>query len=245
MKFVYKFVAVYLLFTVLTATQSAGVAIQHFPKITNAHYMFGSADIYLVQHRGGDSSFCDASVKIVKGGKVLYEKEYNKIEPLGGAYGLFVPTEQPSDKYFIINKIGDYDGRTLLIEKNGNLTDLPGGLCFITNDKKYLFVEHDQDCCGGLQVFDIMQGKVVFCDPPDVKSRSKYRDFESIDYCQKDSSVYIIFNYGDVLKKTFRYDFKTHTLIGDEAISFTHGEVNAMFSTAEDAEHCSCSPKVK
>jgi hypothetical protein len=46
---------------------------------------------------------------------------FDALNPVGSAYGLFVPREQPSNEFFVVLKVGDYDGRTLLIRRNGRI----------------------------------------------------------------------------------------------------------------------------
>ena len=70
---------------------------------------------------------------------------YADIEPVGFSFGIFVPKRQPLEGYFIAVKEGDYDGRLLLVGKNGTVTDFPGGFYFVTADKRFLVGEYATD----------------------------------------------------------------------------------------------------
>jgi hypothetical protein len=211
---------------------------------TKSHYKFGKVDIYLEQNKGIYPTYCNAWLKIEKNGKILHERKYIKIEPLGGGYGLFLPSKQPSQKYFLVNKKGDYNGRSLLIDQDGNLTDLPGGLYFITDYNRYLFIEHEVDCCGELRVFDLELGKVVFCISPEKNANSEVGFYESITYYKKDNNVFVIFSYnGDTGNKIFKYNYDTNTLVRDEIIKPNSNEIINLYSPLEIANNCSCLPE--
>ena len=62
--------------------------------------------------------------------------------------------------YFVAVKEGDYDGRLLLIGKDGSLADLPGGFYFATDDKRHLIGLHATDS-SSLVVIDVAKRRVV------------------------------------------------------------------------------------
>ncbi len=214
-------------------------------KSTESKYKFGDVEIFLKQIKGEYPTYCSASIEIKKDGKVLQERKYRNIEPLGGAYGLFVPFEQPSKKYFMVIKHGDYDGRNLLIDKKGGLIDLPGGLFFMTKNKRYLFVEHEQDCCGSLLVFDLEQEKIIFSDRENENAVSNYGDFESIEYLEQNKNVYVIFNYSDVKSEVYKYDFEKNDLVIANKININLRNTVNLYSQVEITEDCSCEQKKK
>jgi hypothetical protein len=236
-----------ILFTIINI-QIVASQIEHYKSdsstATKSHYKFGNVDIFLEQVKGKYPTFCNAWLKIEKAGKIIHKRKYIKIESLGGGYGLFVPSKQPSQKYFLVNKSGDYNGRSLLIDKEGNLIDLPGGLYFITDDSRYLFIEHEKDCCGALRVFDLELGKVVFSVSPEQSVKSDVGLYQSITYYKKDYKVYIIFSYnGDDSNKIFKYNFDTNTIERDKTIKPQSNEIINLFSSLEKLDDCNCSPK--
>jgi hypothetical protein len=54
-----------------------------------------------------------------KGGQLLKRFYYRDINPGGSSFGLFLPKQQPSSDDFVAVKEGDYDGRLLLVDKDG------------------------------------------------------------------------------------------------------------------------------
>ena len=118
--------------------------------------------------------YCRAWVDILKGEQLVKRFYYDDIEPVGFSFGAFVPRHQPVPDYFMV-KEGDYDGRLLLIDKDGGVVDLPGGFHFVTSDKKFLVSEHSSDE-PGLTVFDLATHRIIL-QPKDVPEiGSWYRD---------------------------------------------------------------------
>lgn len=105
--------------------------------------------------------YCRTWMKIKKESKIIENLYFPDLEPVGGQYGLFIPKNQPSPKFFFIIINNDYDGRLLIINKEGKITETVGGYYFISNDKKYLFSEYYSDI-GGLAVIDLKNGNIVY-----------------------------------------------------------------------------------
>ncbi len=59
-------------------------------------------------------------------------------------------------------KVGDYDGRLLLVRNDGAYWNLPGGSFFLSKNNQQLFSVHDCDAKTGLTVFDLKNGSVVY-----------------------------------------------------------------------------------
>jgi hypothetical protein len=104
---------------------------------------------------------CRAWLDIEKSNKSIFSKFFDDIDPVGSSYGLLVPKVQSRSSYLAIVKNGDYDGRLFLVRKDGKVIDLIGGFYFLTKDKRYLFSDYASDT-GGLAVFDLITGKVLF-----------------------------------------------------------------------------------
>jgi hypothetical protein len=133
-------------------------------KTTRTVYPFAGLQVEITQKKPlqrGSDQYCRAEVRVVKGGSVIAHRLFPNFEPNGDTYGLFVPKMQPSSDYFLIVKRGDYDGRTLLIDKNGQLKDLPGGTFWVVPDKGLLFSNSVQDSDQGPVIFDLRSGAVV------------------------------------------------------------------------------------
>jgi hypothetical protein len=133
-------------------------------KTTRWVYPFGGMKIDIVQTKplqSQSNQYCRAEIQISKDGSALSHRLFPNIDPNGDTYGLFVPEKQPSSDYFVIVKRGDYDGRTLIIDKKGHLQDLPGGAFSVIPDKGLLFSDVIQDSNLGPIVFDLRSGAVI------------------------------------------------------------------------------------
>jgi len=147
-------------------------------QVTKNDYALGEITVRVIDVKNlgyvNPPRYCRAWVDVLKGEKLLKHFYYDDIEPVGGEFGAFVPKDQPPD-YFTVVKGGDYDGRLLLIDKDGVVVDLPGGFYFVTDDKKFLISEYSSDE-PGLTVFDLASHRIVL-QPKDVPEiGSWYRD---------------------------------------------------------------------
>ncbi len=100
-------------------------------------------------------------MEVRSGGSILHQVYFRDIDAVGGSYGIFLPQNQPFKDFFIAKKEGDYDGRLLMVDKEGSLFNFPGGSYFITADKKFIIGGHEVDDGASLIVIDVVQRKVV------------------------------------------------------------------------------------
>ncbi len=136
-------------------------------EVSRGQFQNGNVSIFLVEAKRISEKYeeppyiCRAWLEVKKGSRSLYQQYFEDIDAVGFSYGLFVPIEQPPSPYFAVVKNGDYDGRLYLVNKEGKVSNLIGGYYFISKDRKYLFSEYASDDIG-LEVFDLMNGQVVF-----------------------------------------------------------------------------------
>jgi hypothetical protein len=138
-------------------------------QVTEGRYPLGDVTVRIVQARRKDPpghasppSFCRAWLEVRSKGARLKRLYYDDIEGLGGNFGIFVPARQPLTDYFVALKEGDYDGRLLLVARDGSLANLPGGVYFLTDDKRFIVGEHVMDS-SSLTVVDVA-GRTVVID---------------------------------------------------------------------------------
>ena len=80
-------------------------------------------------------------------------KYYPDINSLGGYGGLiYAPVPSYSD-YLFFTKNGDYDGRAIIVRKDGNVADIEGGMFLLHGS--YFISEVRQGCCGEPLVWDL------------------------------------------------------------------------------------------
>lgn len=134
-------------------------------QVTEGRFALGDVTVRIVQAKkttydSSPPSACRAWFEVRKEGHLLKRLYYDDIEALGGWYGIFVPKRQPLPDYFVAVKRGDYDGRLLLVARDGSLADLPGGDFFLTADKRFIVGEHEMDT-DVLVVADLAQRQIV------------------------------------------------------------------------------------
>jgi len=107
--------------------------------------------------------YCRAWLSVTLGNKIIQQIYYPSIDPVGSCGGLFIPDKQPVKDYFIISKLGDYDGKIFILDKNGKFTEKSGGPFSISKDHHYLFSNFYSDL-SGLTVYDLRKKLVLFSD---------------------------------------------------------------------------------
>jgi hypothetical protein len=146
---------------------------------------------------------CRAWVEVFKGNQLLKRFYYDDIEPVGFSFGAFVPQQQTVPDYFMVVKEGDYDGRLLLIDKDGGVVDLPGGFYFVTADRKYVISEYaSDDSEPALTVFDVVNHRIVL----------QPKDAPEIGSWYRDDSGYFFTEYGKS-GHAQRLDLENHRLV--------------------------------
>jgi len=117
--------------------------------VSRRSYSHGEVTVQVIQAKAKEHikepRYCRAWFEIRKGPSLLKRLYYDDMEPVGFSYGIFVPREQPLSDYFVAVKEGDYDGRLLLVDKDGHVTNLPGGFYFLTADKRFLVGDYASD----------------------------------------------------------------------------------------------------
>ena len=104
---------------------------------------------------------CAAWLRVWKDQVEVERIVYKNIEPVGSSYGIFVPEEQPGRDFFVAVKLGDYDGDTIVIDRQGVLRIHHGGQYFRTKDTRYLIMILDSDLWG-LEVMNLQTGAVTY-----------------------------------------------------------------------------------
>jgi hypothetical protein len=95
-------------------------------------------------------------------GKKPIRKYYPDIEGLGGPAGVYVryvPVPLMPDLRFFV-KDGDYDGRTIIVTKDGRVADLDGGGFLIY--QHFLISRTGADCCGEPLIWNLKVWKEVY-----------------------------------------------------------------------------------
>jgi len=130
--------------------------------LPNSQVAVEALQVKRLNEKHSNPRYCRAWVTISKNGKKIGSEYFEDINGLGGACGLYFPNKPISANYLGIVKLGDYDGRLLLVNKDGRFWNIPGGSFFTSKDKKLLFSTHECDASAGIAVFDLQKGTTVF-----------------------------------------------------------------------------------
>ncbi len=172
--------------------------------ITSKQYSHGDITIRLTQvlNISSYSPFiCRAWLNIEQKGRIIRQYYLNSIEPVGSYFGIFVPNALPTNNYFAVVKHGDYDGRLILIDKSGKMSQYMAGSYLVTKKKDYLFSEYYSDMTG-IEVVDLHNGRSVF-QSNDLPSITKW-------YCNNtnDNEKYF-FTSDDVVDSIYVFNNKS------------------------------------
>ncbi|WP_041855300.1 hypothetical protein [Candidatus Korobacter versatilis] len=132
--------------------------------VTRREFPLESASVRVIQARArnfvGAPADCNAFIEVRRDEAVVTRLSFLAIDPGGFSFGLFLPLRQPIPDALVIMKEGDYDGRMIVISGDGKVANLPGGLYFQTEDKRYLIGLHMRDDTG-LAVVDVATRSMV------------------------------------------------------------------------------------
>lgn len=103
-------------------------------------------------------NYCSTWFELWNGTHLEKQYAFEKIEPVGGDYGLF-PRRSPHPGYVAITKSGDYDGRTLFVNTEGKAVDVLGGR-YVLIAGRYAIVESSIAEEGNVRLFDFTRAEV-------------------------------------------------------------------------------------
>ena len=106
---------------------------------------------------------CKAWLMIRKGNKSTANLFFDDIMSDNGTAGVFFPKKQPREDLFIAMKFGDFDGRLIVVDRQGSVNSVPGGNFYVSEDNKYLFSNYESDQ-NGVSVIDLDKNDEVYAD---------------------------------------------------------------------------------
>jgi hypothetical protein len=158
-----------LVFVLVGLTLNQGPAKAENPKVTRALYHLGGNDVRIVQYKmdpptsseetGPD--FCRVVIEIQNQGLQIGYLEFKDIHPFGDNYGVFAPKIQENKDHLIFVKRGDYDGRTIVITKQGRIVNLKGGLFRIFRER-YLISIYCEDSRESFSLYDLEKDLILW-----------------------------------------------------------------------------------
>lgn len=158
---------------------------------TRGHVKITVIDARKTRSDGRRPSYCRAWLDVERGGQLQQRFYYSDIEPAGYKYGVFVPKRQPLPEYFIAAKLGDYDGKTLMVSNQGVVTELPGGSFLVTADKRFLISEYVSDA-PAIVVYDLSRRKILAKTNDFSGSQEWYVDAQGYFYREPEDTASIV-----------------------------------------------------
>jgi hypothetical protein len=125
-------------------------------------YHVGGASVLIRQERDLDQG-CRAFIETRLGSTRVWSLDFGLVEPVGDPYGLFVPREQPVEGHLVVLKMGDYDGRLIVIAGDGTAKDLGGGPYFVDKGCHVLGSQYHSDA-PGFSLVDTLTGAILVED---------------------------------------------------------------------------------
>jgi hypothetical protein len=103
--------------------------------------------------------YCGAWVTVSVAGIAKAERSYPDIDPAADFAGVSL-LDRKVGPYRALLKMGDYDGRLLLVRDDGTLADIPGPAFFLAGPRYVVTVQRSDG--PAVTVFDLRSGRVVF-----------------------------------------------------------------------------------
>jgi hypothetical protein len=118
---------------------------------------------------------CHSKIISTKNNKTVDSLIFKYMEAVGGSYGLTSPII--INNHIILTKHGDYDGRTIVINENGQIFNIIGGENYIDEEAELLFTIFDSDL-SGYAVFDLKSDSLMTSiDEIEDRTRSIHKEY--------------------------------------------------------------------
>lgn len=134
--------------------------------------------VSIVQKRPPKDNYdfsCHSKIISTKNNKTIDSLIFKDMEAVGGSYGLTDPII--INNHIILTKHGDYDGRTIIINENGQIFNIIGGENYIDEDAELLFTIYDSDL-SGYAVFDLKSDSLIMSvDKTEDRTRSIHKEY--------------------------------------------------------------------
>ena len=118
---------------------------------------------------------CHSKIISRKDNKTIDSLIFKYMEAVGGSYGLTNPII--INNHIILTKHGDYDGRTIVINENGQIFNIIGGENYIDEDAGLLFTIFESDL-SGYAVFDLKSDSLIMSvDETEDRTRSIHKEY--------------------------------------------------------------------
>ena len=121
-------------------------------------YEIGNVLVKLTQTKSDGSTFyCKSNLVSSSNNKIIDSISFTH-EPVGEYYGISIPVK--IENHLVFTKHGDYDGRTILINERGKISNIIGGKNYYDSESNLLFTQYYSDL-SGFAVFNLKSDSLV------------------------------------------------------------------------------------
>lgn len=178
-------------------------------------YQIGNVQVKLTQTKSdGTSFYCKSNIVSSIDHKIVDSISFDH-EPIGGYYGISMPIK--IENHLIFTKHGDYDGRTILVNENGKISNIIGGKNNYDPESNLLFTQYYSDL-NGFAVFNMKSDSLVLeisdieYEPISFHKAFGERYFILCSNYETDESTPSIWEIEFDLKRIMRVDLDTHQI---------------------------------
>jgi len=175
---------------------------------------------------------CKAKIYILKNNIKIDSINFSEIEPVGGNYGLRIYSSI-IENHLLVTKYGDYEGLTIIINKNGEKFITDGGFAYLDRSRKLLFSISASDSFG-ISVFDLkLDSEILY----------KYDlEDEPIEFYKKNERYFFkAANYNSEKDSFYEINLKNKTIVKNENIfESTEYQIIEKLIDWEDVKNISC-----
>ncbi len=170
-------------------------------RVTEKNENLQQVIIKIIQLRPSENFYdlsCRVLIRTIKENKRIDEINYGNINPVGSSFGIAFSKNQKKENLFIASKFGDYDGKIIIINKNGEIQSFQGGQYFVTNNGEYLVSNWSSDL-SGLTIYDLTKKEICL---------NKELDFHLGNWYYSDNTYFSpLWNGERELEQTYQIDF--------------------------------------
>lgn len=145
---------------------------------------------------------------------------YKNIDPVGSAYGIYLCKDLICN-YYIALKYGDYDGKTILINNDGKIFEINGGLPHIDYENNVIISDYYSDI-QGFTMFDLKNHKLIL----DIELEDQINTF----YYYKNEYFVSIFDFEKKTEFLRKIDVKNKKIVPTEIKSHEIGSFEIKLS---------------